>query len=281
MNLSPSQDSATQNDPLAERRRLQARARRLARRAQSLAGAGRMEEAIACQSEVAALRPDDPAAFLRLGLLYREARRIEPAVLALRRAACLSPAQRDPREALIATLLDGGRYKEIIDEGKALVKVAPRSLFARDVLSIAYLQLGQIEKALRMIGELIWLDPLNPDHYLKRAMLFQQQGNVKGAVGEYARVLEMTEEGSETYDHAGEALESLDDDQLRQIVLLATEDQLFQWKLGHDTTEAAQERGFFLSTDGFSRLRHIALNHLPEMTFQEPNAQVGRVRLYN
>src|SRR5579875_3328943 len=143
MNLTISEDATT----LAERRRLQARARRLTKRAESLADAGRVDEAIACQSEVAALRPDDPAAFFRLGLLLREAHRIDPAVHALRRALHLNPSMRDPREALIATLLDGGRFEEIITEAKALVKVAPRSMFARDVLSIAYMQLGQIEKA--------------------------------------------------------------------------------------------------------------------------------------
>ena len=66
----------SENSPaVTERRRMQAKARRLAKRAESLAGAGRVEEAIVCQSEVAALRPDDAAVFLRLGLLLREVHR--------------------------------------------------------------------------------------------------------------------------------------------------------------------------------------------------------------
>ncbi len=278
MNLPLTEDSSA----LSDRRRQQAKARRLAKRAESLAGAGRVEEAIACQSEVAALRPDDAAAFLRLGLLLREAHRIEPAVNALRQALTLNPAGRDPREALIATLLDGGRFPEIITEAKALVKVAPRSLFARDVLSIAYMQTGQLEKSLRVIGELIWLDPLNPDHYLKRAMLFQQQSNVRAAVSEYARVLDMAMEGSEAYLCAEESLESMDDDQLRQIILIATEDRLFHWKLCRETAEAAQERGFFLSEDGVNRLRHLAQMHLPDLDRDAASSQAwNRVRFYN
>ena len=172
MNMTPSQEVEIQ----PERRKLQARARRLAKRAETLADAGRVDEAIACQSEVAALRPDDSMAFFRLGLLYREARRIDPAVDALRRALLLSPAERDPREALIETLLEGSRYPEVIAEGKALVRLAPRSLFARDVLCVAYLQMGQLEKAVQVTGEMIFLDPLSPAHHFKRAMLFQQQG---------------------------------------------------------------------------------------------------------
>ncbi len=277
MNL-PLSESTT----LSERRRLQARARRLARRAESLAGAGRVDEAIACQSEVAALRPDDPAAFLRLGLLLREAHRIDPAVHALRRAQHLSPSMRDPREALIATLLDGGRFEEIVLEAKALVRVAPRSVFARDVLSIAYMQLGRMEKALRVVGELVWLDPMNPDHYLKRAMLFQQQDNVRAAVAEYGRVLHMSAEGSESYQCAEEALQMMDEDQLRQIVLLASEDRVFHWKLGRETADAAQERGFFLSDDGVARLRHLVQNHLPDLDRDLSSSPAwGRPRFYN
>ena len=200
----------------------------------------------------------------------------------LRRALHLNPSMRDPREALIATLLDGGRFDEIVTEAKALVKVAPRSVFARDVLSIAYMQLGKVEKALRIVGELVWLDPLNPDHYLKRAMLFQQQDNTRAAVAEYARVLHMAPEESEAYECAEEAIEMMDEDQLRQIVLLASEDRLFHWKLCRETAEAAQERGFFLSPDGVARLRHIAQSHLPDLERDLASYTTwGRPRLYN
>lgn len=273
----------SENSPsLEERRRQQARARRLTRRAETLAGEGRVDEAIACQSEVTALRPDDSVAFLRLGLLYREAHRLEPAVSALRRALTLSPDQRDPREALIATLLDAGRFEEIVGEAKALIRVAPRSVFARDVLCLAYMQMEQFEKALRVIGELVWLDPVNPDHYLKRAMLFQQQDNMRAAVGEYVRVLEMTSDGSEPYACAEEALAVLDEEQIRHIVLLASEDRLFHWKLCRDTVEAAQERGFFLSPDGAARLRHIAQDHLADIERDLVSSTAwGRVHLYN
>lgn len=278
MNPSLSEEVST----LTDKRRLYAKAKRLTKRAETLADAGRVDEAIACQSEAAELRPNDPTTFLRLGLLLREAHRIDPAVVALRQALLLNPTLRDPREALIATLLDGGRFREIVTEAKALVKVAPRSVFARDILSIAYLQLGKVDKALRVVGELVWIDPLNPDHYLKRAMLFQQKDNIRAAVSEYVRVLEMASEDSEAYECAEEALEMLDDDQLRQIILLASEDRLFHWKLCRETDEAAQERGFFLSEDGVLRLRHFAQAHLPDLERDLISSTAwGRVRLYN
>ncbi|MDQ2800938.1 MAG: tetratricopeptide repeat protein [Armatimonadota bacterium] len=267
---------------LPERRRLQARARRLALRAETLAEQGQFAEAIDCQSEVTSLRPQDSVAFFRLGLLCREARRTDQAVQALRQATDLSPAARDPREALTETLVEASRYDEAVREARALIKVAPRSLFARDVLSVSYLQLGQISKALQVTGEMIWLDPLNPNHHFRRGLLFQQQGNLKAAVGSYGRALDMAHPESETYEDAEEALEILDDSQTRQILLLASEDRLFLLKLRRDLTEAVEERGFCLSEEGMDRLGHLLPHEFPDWIGDRPApVHWGGMGLYN
>jgi len=268
--------------PSTERRRLQARARRLAQRAETLAEKGRFAEAIACQSEVTCLRPEDAVAFFRLGLLCREARRTDQAVQALRQATDLSPADRDPREALAETLVEASRYDEAVQEARALIKFVPRSLFARDVLSVSYLQLGQLDKALQVTGEMLWLDPLNPNHHFRRGLLFQQQGNLRAAVGAYGRALDMAHPESDTYEDAEEAIEELDDSQTRHILLLASEDRLFLLKLRRDLAEAVQERGFFLSEDGMARLSHVLPHEFPDWIGDRPTpVSWGSMGLYN
>ena len=268
--------------PSTERRRLQARARRLAQRAETLAEKGRFAEAIVCQSEVTSLRPEDSVAFFRLGLLCREARRTDQAVQALRQAADLSPADRDPREALAETLVEASRYDEAVLEARALIKVVPRSLFARDVLSVSYLQLGQLDKALQVTGEMLWLDPLNPNHHFRRGLLFQQQGNLRAAVGSYGRALDMAHPESDTYEDAEEAIEELDDSQTRHILLLASEDRLFLLKLRRDLADAVQERGFFLSDDGMARLNHVLPHEFPDWIGDRPTPVTwGSMGLYN
>jgi tetratricopeptide (TPR) repeat protein len=266
----------------AERRRLQARARRLAQRAQSLAGEGKFSEAIVCQDEVTSLRPGDAVAFFRLGLLCREARRTEQAVQALRQATSLSPADHDPREALTETLVDAGRYDEAVREARALLKLAPRSLFARDVLGVSYLQLGQVGKALQVTGEMIRLDPHNPSHHFRRGLLFQQQGSLQAAMGAYGRALDIAVPEGDVAEDAAEALEMLDDNQTRQILLLASGDRLFLLKLRHDVAQAVEERGFCLSEDGLGRLAHLLPLEFPEQT-ADPDALYAAVpvRLYN
>ena len=254
----------------ADRRRLLARARRLTQRALTLASVGKLAEAIRCQDEVTAIRPEDATAFFRLGLLCREARRTEQAVEALRRSTHLSPGDRDPREALTETLVEASRYDEAITEARALLKIVPKSLFARDALSISYLQVGKLDKALQVTGEMVWLDPLNPGHHFRRGLLFQQKGNLTAAVGEYSRALDMSHPESETYTDAEEALEMLDDDQTRQILLLASEDWFFLLKLRRDLAEAVTERGFCLSEDGLARLHHLIPHEFPDWIGDRP-----------
>jgi tetratricopeptide (TPR) repeat protein len=266
---------------MAERKRLQAKVRRLARRVETLTDAGRLEEAIVCQSEVAALRPEDADAAFYLGLLCRDARQFERAVDALRRAMSLNPERRDPREVLIETLLESNRYPEVIAEGKALIKLVPRSLFARDVLCVAYLQTGRIDKAVLVTGEMILLDPLSPAHHFKRAMLFQQQGSLRAAVGEYVRALEMASPGSEVHSDAGDALHALDEYQAHQIILLASEDQMFRMKLRRDTAQAVDERGFSLSEDGLMRLHALAQHQFLDNAVAPSVSAWGGVPYYN
>ena len=254
----------------ADRRRLLARARRLTQRASTLAGAGKLAEAIRCQDEVTALRPEDATAFFRLGLLCREARRTEQAVEALRRSTHLRPGDRDPREALTETLVEASRYDEAITEARALLKIVPKSLFARDALSISYLQVGKLDKALQVTGEMVWLDPLNPGHHFRRGLLFQQKGNLTAAIGEYSRALDMSHPESETYTDAEEALEMLDDDQTRQILLLASEDWFFLLKLRRDLAESVTERGFCLSEEGLARLHHLIPHEFPDWIGDRP-----------
>lgn len=272
----------TVSEEYVDKRKQQARARRLAKRVEELASEGRVDEAIACQSALVDLLPDDPAAILRLGLLYREARHLEAALHAFRRASTLSPGFCGPREALIETLLDASLFDEAILEGRELLRMAPRNVFARDVLSVAYLHIGKTDKALHMATEMTRLDPLNPNHHFKRALLLQQRGSLAEAFAEYSRTRDLAMEGSDVYTDAVDAIDALDEFQLHQILLLTTEDWNFNHQLRLNPVKAVTDRGFTLSDDAMARAETFAQDEEQEMVAGHTMLSAwGGVRFYN
>jgi tetratricopeptide (TPR) repeat protein len=265
----------------AEQRRQLSQARRLSEKSGQLLLDGRVKEALLCQAEVAALCPNTPVAFFRLGVICRKAGRTVSAVDAFRRAVFLAPELREQREALMEALLEASRYAEVIVEAKDMLQIFPRSLFTFDMLCVAYLQIGRIEKAVQVTGEMILLDPHSPAHHFKRAMLFQQQGNLKFAMAEYARAMDLAAPDSEVYEDAGEALRMLDEFQAHQIISLASDDRLFRWYLRQNTAQAIDERGFCLSDEGLSRMQMLMHHQFLDTEGTSSRASWGGVRYYN
>jgi hypothetical protein len=58
-------------------------------------------------------------------------------------------------------------------------------------------------------------------------------------------------------DEALQAIEYLDNHQMRQIMLLASEDLVFRARLRRDAVGAVGERGFFLSEMGQAALQSV------------------------
>jgi tetratricopeptide (TPR) repeat protein len=156
-----------------------------------------------------------------------------------------------------------GRFDEAIAECRALIEQSPRSLFARDLLSAAYLQRGMLDHALRTTDEMIVLDPSDPVSHFKRGVLLQQKGQTVRAVQAFMRVLDMDSEG-EAADESRAALEMLDCSQLRQIFTLAMDDWAFRWRLRHNGQEAITSRGFLLSERGLAALAQMHFDEFPQ-----------------
>jgi len=134
-------------------------------------------------------------------------------------------------------------------------------VFARDILGIAYLQQGRLDKALKVTDEQIRIDPTDACHFFKKAVLLQQKGQIAAAMLGFTRVVDMDPEG-EMADDAREAIAALDSYQLRQILTIAVEDAVFRTKIALDPEPALTAKGFKLSTAGLMALRQIELDEL-------------------
>jgi len=265
----------------SERRRLLARARRLRLRADGFAGDGRFREAIACLEEVVQICPADATSFLRIGSMYQETRKFESSLVAMRRAIALNPYQRMAHESVIQSLVDLGRLSEAIVGCTTLLDIHPASLFAREVLCMAYLQLGEVDRSLRISSELIRIDPRNPNHHFKSAMLFQQKGNLGSAIKAFEVVLAMVPDNSQLFKEAEEALEDIDEQQMGAIMTLLGDDRMFEIKFLRSPM-VVLERGFVLSRSGMNRLRNVVRSVSQERQApQSSYLQESTTRYYN
>jgi tetratricopeptide (TPR) repeat protein len=238
------------------------RALREIRRAEQYAAQGDLPQAIRSLEEALHLGADRYTCYLRLARLYQTRQQWPEAVSAAERAIEVEPAKLTAREAIITFHLENRDYERAIAASKALLKIAPRHVPARDALGAAYLGLGDLDAAMRVANDLIRIDPSSPSHRFTRAHLCQHRGEVRMAVEEFQRVIELSPD-SEAADAARDQLESLDAFQLNQILTLACDDSVFRVKLEQDADNAIGEKGFSLSDAGRDALRDMVSDGLP------------------
>jgi len=207
------------NEPLSSRQ-----ISRLRRRAGELGEEGRSREALICQQKAVALAPEDAKS----------------------------------REDLAQMYLESSLYDEAIVECKALLRLAPKNLFARDIMSVAYLQKGDTDKALIINDELIRLSPNDPRNHFKRGILCQQRGDWQGAMQSLVLAYRIAPPDSVEEDEAQDAIDTLDRHQIKQLVLLMSEDRGLQIRVAREPEAAVAERGYSLSAVALSFVQQVA-----------------------
>ena len=249
---------------------------RLRRKARDLAEAGNFVEAVTYQQALADISPEDPQAFMDLGILHRAASEIEDAAVAFERAGALAPQTPDPHEAMAQMYLDVSRYDDAIKECKALLRLIPHSLAARDILRSAYFQKGAIGKALAITEEMIRIAPYDPLSHYKQAVLHQHRNDWRNALDKFITAAEMApEESLERYE-AEAAIEALDQHQVRQILQLASEDRVFQLRLIRDVDEAVCDRGYSISPAAMAFIGQVALSQIIDYSMERGADIYGR-----
>ncbi|MBI3946138.1 MAG: tetratricopeptide repeat protein [Armatimonadetes bacterium] len=220
-------------------------------------------EALEVLLQAVALNPENADYLLRHVSILRDGGHYEEATAALESSVAMCE-DASLHLALAESYLDLDRNREAREVCHRFLRKRPRDLRALDILQTAYLKEGDTSQALRIAYRLTLLCPHDPMNYFRRAVLYQQRGDIRQAIDNYVRVVEMDEE-TDLADRAQEAIELLDGLQLRQILMLACDDTLFRAKLRRDPFEAAAERGFHLSGAGIAALEHVEFEHLPDM----------------
>lgn len=191
----------------------------------------------------------DADADLRRAADLTAAGRVDEALEHLRGLVVRRPECTTSRRALAELCFESGCVDEAIRHGKALLARRPRSRAALDLLSLAYQRRGDLPRARWFVDALIVVDPLEPGHHYRRALLLEQEGDLGGAARSLHRALDL---GADDL-LAGEirlAVRLLDSSQLCQIVQRADEEILFNLALRRDARGAAAASGYCLSSFG-------------------------------
>jgi tetratricopeptide (TPR) repeat protein len=234
------------------------------RRAERFAQKGQVTEAIASLEQAIRFGADRYTCYLRLARLHQARRQLSEALSAAHKAIAENPRKLSAREAVIALYLESKDYAGAVAASKDLLKLSPRHVPARDALGAAYIGLGDVEAAMRVANDLIRLDPASPSHRFTKAHLCQHKGEIRMAIQEFERVVEMAPE-SDLAETAREHIEALDTFQLNQILTLVMEDAVFRARVLRDADQAITDRGYYLSQLGRETLTELAEQGLADL----------------
>jgi tetratricopeptide (TPR) repeat protein len=90
---------------------------------------------------------------------------------------------------LAALYFDAGRYEEAADAYEKLVEENPEDANLRASLAGALGALGRLDESLEHIDKAIEMDPINPEAYHNRGVIYERKGRVERAVKEYETAL--------------------------------------------------------------------------------------------
>jgi tetratricopeptide (TPR) repeat protein len=240
------------------------RASRAMQKAEDLFAQGRLSEAIRSLKSAIRFGADPAACYLQLASLYHIQQKIHEALDAASKAVDFAPDNVTAWEALVGLYMENRDYVHAIDAGRELLKRAPHHIPTRDMLHSAYVNLGNMEAAMRVVNEQIRIDPSNPNHHYSRAMLYMHTDEIGMAIEEFERTAQMTND-EELLDAVYQQIEALDMFQIEKIVILAVEDDIFRAKLSRNLSEAIQEKGFTLSEDGIDHLTALCSQGLTDV----------------
>jgi Tfp pilus assembly protein PilF len=74
---------------------------------------------------------------------------------------------------------------------------------------LAYLKLGEHEKAVADFNEAIRLDPLQAEHYFKRGLAYKELRDLEKASSSFASAIQFNDKHAAAYHHMASTLQSL------------------------------------------------------------------------
>jgi tetratricopeptide (TPR) repeat protein len=117
-------------------------------------------------------------------------RSVDPAILErLRALGYLDTESPKGDRNLAAVLFQEGRYAEAIEAYQKLIEANPGDGGLRASLAGALGAVGRYDESLEQLNQAIELEPLNPEAYHNRGVIFEKRGDNQAAINEYRSAL--------------------------------------------------------------------------------------------
>lgn len=137
---------------------------------------------------------------------HAEDRSVDPAILErLRALGYLDTESPKGDRNLAAVLFQEGRYAEAADAYRKLIEANPNDGGLRASLAGALGAMGRYDESLEQLNKAIELEPLNPEAYHNRGVIYEKRGEKEAAVVEYRTALRY----SPQYEPSRQALNRL------------------------------------------------------------------------
>jgi tetratricopeptide (TPR) repeat protein len=186
-----------------------AKAATLYQRGVSLRMMGKLGDAVNAFSEALKLNPDLAEAYFRRGICFFQMNENDLALADFKKASTLK--YDEPRFRLWEGFTQAklGDYHEAIRAYGDSISESDRYTPAYVNRSLAYLMLGEFDKALSDIDEAIRLEPTESDHYFKRGVIYEKKGKLQEAADSFVSAIKFNDKNVLAYRHAAKALATL------------------------------------------------------------------------
>jgi tetratricopeptide (TPR) repeat protein len=117
-------------------------------------------------------------------------RSVDPAILERLRALGYLDAESPKGERnLAAVLFQEGKYAEAVEAYRKLIEENPDDGGLRASLAGALGAMGRFDESLDQLGKAIEIEPLNPEAYHNRGVIYEKRGDAEKAAAEYRLAL--------------------------------------------------------------------------------------------
>jgi dTDP-4-amino-4,6-dideoxygalactose transaminase/predicted O-linked N-acetylglucosamine transferase (SPINDLY family) len=122
---------------------------------------GQIEPAVKAMAMAAECDPDNAEAYSNLGLLLKDSRRHDDAIVVLQRALELDPKRADAHNNMAVTLLDMNRLAEAEASARAAIAIDPKNALAWNTMGVALMGQSRMAAAVDAYRHVLKLEPAN------------------------------------------------------------------------------------------------------------------------